>query len=171
MSAARFWVAAPHQFGPGKVHYIDPERPDRTACGKVLSAFPGKEAASGAASCQSCAKVIANRAESACRRAQYEAEAREREKQREEENAAWWDRYSAYLNTPEWRERSRLVIQRAGGICEACRKAPATQAHHLTYEHVFAEPLFELVATCKPCHDRIHALDDAARERKKAAVR
>ena len=64
--------------------------------------------------------------------------------------------YAAYLKSPEWRAKSKLVILRAQGICEGCRERPATQAHHLTYEHRFNEFLWELVAICDDCHTRIH---------------
>src|SRR5690349_24432691 len=34
----------------------------------------------------------------------------------------WWSRYNAYLKTPAWRSRRSMVLQRAGGWCEGCRK-------------------------------------------------
>lgn len=68
----------------------------------------------------------------------------------------WWKRYNEYLESPAWKIRRDLVMQRAGGICEGCRMASAEQVHHLTYEHVTNEFLWELVAICKPCHSRIH---------------
>jgi hypothetical protein len=57
-----------------------------------------------------------------------------------------------------------MVIRRAQGRCEACGTAPATAVHHTTYTHVFHEPLFELVAICRPCNDRLTALDRQRRE-------
>jgi len=77
------------------------------------------------------------------------------------QGSEWWLKYNAYLKTPEWQEISGKVIKRAGGVCEGCGRARAIQAHHLTYAHVFDEFLFELVAVCKDCHDRLHA-DEAA---------
>ncbi len=64
--------------------------------------------------------------------------------------------YAAYLKSPEWRAKSRQVILRAQGMCEGCRERPATQVHHLTYEHRFNEFLWELVAICENCHARVH---------------
>jgi hypothetical protein len=64
--------------------------------------------------------------------------------------------YKGYMESEEWKEKSRLVIERGNGICEACRHSPATQAHHLNYEHVGEEPLYDLAAVCKPCHEKIH---------------
>ncbi len=64
--------------------------------------------------------------------------------------------YGVYLRSPEWQERRRLVLLRAQGNCEGCRLAPATDVHHRTYDNVGHEFLFELLALCRPCHDRYH---------------
>jgi hypothetical protein len=64
--------------------------------------------------------------------------------------------YAAYLASEEWAARRDKVMQRAGGFCEGCRAQPATEVHHLTYEHVTQEFLFELVAICGDCHARFH---------------
>lgn len=155
------WAADPHKFGPGKVHGIDPEKPLQTYCGKVMSAYPGKPVSGRDVSCQICAaaptKRKANEERSLELRLQYEAEQKLRETIKAQEDAEWWARYNGYLRTPEWRRRSALVIARAGGICEGCRENPAKQAHHLTYENVGAEFLWELRAVCNGCHDRYHA--------------
>jgi len=64
--------------------------------------------------------------------------------------------YDAYLLSGKWAEKRRKVLKRAGGLCEGCREREAEQIHHLTYRHIYDEFLFELVALCRPCHDRIH---------------
>jgi 5-methylcytosine-specific restriction endonuclease McrA len=76
--------------------------------------------------------------------------------QREAESREWWARYTAYLATPQWEARRRLVLQRAAGICEGCRIRAAVQVHHLTYSHVGNELLFQLVALCTACHEKAH---------------
>ena len=68
----------------------------------------------------------------------------------------WWDAYRQYLTTTEWRERRWRVMQRAGYICEGCGTERATQVHHLTYDRVGREMLFDLVAICDDCHHSIH---------------
>lgn len=65
--------------------------------------------------------------------------------------------YGAYLRSPEWAAKRRLVMKRCGGICEGCMVNPATQVHHLTYDHVGDELLFELVGICRQCHEKVHA--------------
>lgn len=68
----------------------------------------------------------------------------------------WATLYADYLRSAEWAARRDKVMERASHRCEGCRERLATDVHHLTYEHVTQEFLFELVALCAECHDRIH---------------
>jgi len=78
---------------------------------------------------------------------------------RRRRDAVWWARYNAYLQSPEWRAKRDAVFDRELGVCQSCRKHAATQVHHLTYDHVFHEPLFDLAAVCDECHDRLHPVE------------
>lgn len=71
--------------------------------------------------------------------------------------AQFFERYDKYLRSPEWRAKRQQVFERAHGMCEGCATAKATQVHHLSYAHVGNEFLFELVAICDQCHERLHA--------------
>lgn len=92
----------------------------------------------------------------ALRTAGYEAKSLKRDqetnKQKKHLNQAWWVWYDGYLASSIWKEKRRLVMLRAQGVCEACRSESATEVHHLSYAHVGKEPLFDLVAVCKSCH-------------------
>lgn len=72
---------------------------------------------------------------------------------------AW---YATYLASPEWAVRRHRVLARCKGVCEGCGEGPAREVHHLTYEHVGHEFLFELVGLCRQCHTRIHEKPDAS---------
>ena len=78
------------------------------------------------------------------------------ERIREKYSEKFWNEYSDYLATPEWDALRRGVLERANGKCEGCRSRPPEEVHHLSYEHVGDEFLFELVAVCKECHKRLH---------------
>ena len=67
------------------------------------------------------------------------------------------EKYYEYLESPQWKEKRRAVLQRDNYVCQACLHRRASQAHHLTYEHIYNEPLFELVAVCSTCHEKLHA--------------
>jgi hypothetical protein len=64
-------------------------------------------------------------------------------------------KYYDYLSTPAWRDKRAAVLKRDGFVCRYCNNK-ATQVHHLTYDNIYNEPLSDLVAICKPCHDREH---------------
>ncbi len=64
--------------------------------------------------------------------------------------------YSKYLKSQEWKRKREKVIARANGLCEGCLENPAEVVHHLNYDHVGSEFLFELVALCELCHNRLH---------------
>lgn len=69
------------------------------------------------------------------------------------------DKYIPYLKSKEWKTKRLLVLKRDNYVCQSCLKSKATEVHHLTYKHVFNEPLFELVSICNPCHTLITKLD------------
>lgn len=71
-------------------------------------------------------------------------------------NQEFWLMYEDYLRSPEWKQRRGLVLQRANGICEVCEINEPVDVHHETYEHLCCEPLEDLKAVCKFCHDYLH---------------
>jgi 5-methylcytosine-specific restriction endonuclease McrA len=91
------------------------------------------------------------------------------EQQRQTE---WRVKYEDYLRSEQWQSKRRLVFQRCAGICEGCRQAKATQVHHLTYEHLGDELLWELAAVCRECHERVHeiSLRNFARQRHRPEI-
>lgn len=68
-----------------------------------------------------------------------------------------YETYEEYLRHPKFLAVRKRVMERAGGICERCRKRPATQPHHLRYPvwGTFDVPE-NLLAVCRPCHAAIH---------------
>jgi hypothetical protein len=70
------------------------------------------------------------------------------------------EKYQAYLASREWASRKEAVKRRSGGTCERCLINPMDHVHHLTYARKYAEPLTDLQALCKPCHDFTHAKSD-----------
>lgn len=69
--------------------------------------------------------------------------------------------YEYYLKSPEWAEKRKSVIERANGKCERCGETrPPLEVHHLTYQHIFDEPLDDLQLVCKGCHEFLHLRSD-----------
>ena len=73
-----------------------------------------------------------------------------------QQSTRFWQDYAVYLKSVEWRKKRSQVFKRAGYICERCHQGEAVQAHHLTYAHVFNEPLEDLQAVCYRCHELTH---------------
>lgn len=151
------WRSAAHSYGSPRVHFLSPDDAERTLCGKRLTDIGGGRAAADApVTCKSCDTASVRRVEREQRRqawvARIGAQEQERARALDERRAA----YVAYLQTPEWRARRELVMQRAGRLCEGCRLEVATEVHHVTYEHLGNELLWELRAVCRGCHERIH---------------
>ena len=95
-------------------------------------------------------------------REQARIDALERQQERDVERAEWWNWYNNYLNSPEWHDRRRKVLERARGICEGCGDRRAVHVHHTTYAHVGNELLFELAALCEQCHELAHSKNPTA---------
>ena len=70
-------------------------------------------------------------------------------------------KYKEYLASKEWAAKRSRVMERAANLCEGCREVNATEVHHMNYEHLFDEFLFELVALCHSCHARWHQENEA----------
>ena len=105
----------------------------------------------------------------AIKRARWQDLCTEQEINHRTRTTDWWQRYKTHLKTPEWQEKREQVLERDGYLCQACLKRRATQAHHLTYDHVGNEPLFDLVAICKVCHAELHKEDGNGRQNAKVS--
>jgi 5-methylcytosine-specific restriction endonuclease McrA len=87
----------------------------------------------------------------------YEISKKEFESNKQE----WFNQYSKYLQSPEWKKKRELVLKRDNYKCQACLTGLATQVHHKSYEFVDlsgSEPCFDLIAVCYPCHCKIEEM-------------
>ena len=65
--------------------------------------------------------------------------------------------YQQYLQSHSWRLKRDAVMRRDNRLCQGCLRNQATEVHHLTYDRIFDEMLFDLVAVCHDCHiNKIH---------------
>lgn len=64
--------------------------------------------------------------------------------------------YRVYILSDEWRRLRLLIILRAKGICERCRRWPVVNVHHLTYARLGSELLTDLLGVCIKCHQELH---------------
>src|SRR5579872_6752263 len=68
--------------------------------------------------------------------------------------------YKTYLASREWALKREAVRRRSGNKCERCKKGPQDAVHHLTYANVGNEPLENLQAICRPCHEFLSGKSD-----------
>lgn len=73
-----------------------------------------------------------------------------------ERRADWFEDHDEYLKTESWRMKRELVLKRDNYLCQGCRSSRAVHVHHLTYENVKDELLFQLVSLCEECHRKAH---------------
>lgn len=156
------WQANPHEYGAGKIHVIDEEDPAKTMCGRYLDAVPGK-VFTGKPTCKVCMDRVVARPVQRKQSEIYEAQRQQVDAAREFERKQWWAQYNVYLKSEQWRKVRARVLKRAQYRCEGCDECAASQVHHLTYENMGNEFLWELRAVCNACHDRFHAQQDERR--------
>ena len=62
----------------------------------------------------------------------------------------------AYLSSPEWKAKRKLVLKRDNYTCQGCGSIGALECHHIRYDNLTQEPLEDLVMLCRKCHGAIH---------------
>jgi len=72
-------------------------------------------------------------------------------------NQEAWNEYDNYLNSDKWKLKRKKVLERDNYLCQACLTSKAQEIHHLTYENIYDEPLYQLISVCKRCHDKIES--------------
>lgn len=74
----------------------------------------------------------------------------------EQDNIEWWNKYKAYLQTDTWKKKRQMVLERENWICQGCKVNKANHVHHETYQNLGDELLFQLIALCVDCHQKLH---------------
>ena len=74
------------------------------------------------------------------------------------------EEYDEYLKSPEWLRRRERRLFNDGYRCMMCGSAKNLNVHHITYDHVYNEPMEDLVTLCNRCHSIIHSDEERAKE-------
>ena len=77
-----------------------------------------------------------------------------------------WKEYVNYLRSEKWKKKRYAKGFQVGFLCERCGQysKASFEIHHKTYEHIFREPLVDLMFLCPNCHKIIEV--QKRRERK-----
>lgn len=89
---------------------------------------------------------------------QWSKRALESQSIKQKRQEEWRLNYQQYLQSETWARKREAVFDRCNGLCEGCRGSSATAVHHLTYDHLGHELLWELAAVCRECHERAHGI-------------
>jgi hypothetical protein len=76
--------------------------------------------------------------------------------------------YRAYLKSELWKDiRARVLARAPDGLCEKCKRAPATQVHHRSYDPatLAGTTIDSLTKTCARCHTKAERPDDRGQTR------
>ena len=65
-------------------------------------------------------------------------------------------KYNLYLLSDEWGALREAVLKRCGQRCEKCERIVPLEVHHIIYDRRYFEHLDDLIALCRPCHQRRH---------------
>ena len=68
--------------------------------------------------------------------------------------------YDLYLQSKEWKQKRSEVLFRDGHCCQLCGDEENLRVHHLTYNRIGDEALFDLVTLCSYCHANEHGKED-----------
>jgi len=77
-------------------------------------------------------------------------------------------KYELYLTTKEWREKKVKRLQIDGFKCCNCGSPHNLQVHHLTYDNIYNEDVYnDLITLCNDCHREIEKSPHTGKEYKK----
>ena len=71
-------------------------------------------------------------------------------------NCSWREEHAKYINSKQWKDKRKLVLDRDSHKCTSCGSAESLHIHHLTYKNFKNEPLEDLTTLCKYCHAKVH---------------
>lgn len=74
--------------------------------------------------------------------------------------------YKAYIKSEAWRKKRKQALAHHGHTCGDCGKESfhGLDIHHLSYKHLGAELMDELMPLCRPCHVKRHEQKERKRK-------
>ena len=75
--------------------------------------------------------------------------------------------YKEYLQSEHWKKKRREAIAEGGGKCMICGNTDNLHVHHITYEHLGNEAIYELACLCHECHQDVHVIKEKMKGEKK----
>jgi len=81
--------------------------------------------------------------------------------QKQHRDKPWrWPLYQEYMRSEEWKQKRQIILERDQRWCQLCGDEDNLRVHHLTYNRVGDEALFDLVTLCSHCHANEHGKEE-----------
>ncbi len=61
-----------------------------------------------------------------------------------------------YLKSDQWQHLRKVVLDRNNHKCMLCPNTTKLNVHHITYQNLFNEKLYQLKTLCSDCHTNLH---------------
>lgn len=73
-------------------------------------------------------------------------------------SSCWFTNVRSCVAARDWERLRRMIIARAGGVCESCGRSPGTEAHERWHydDDRGVQSLRRLILVCGPCHEVTH---------------
>ena len=68
----------------------------------------------------------------------------------------WWEIYTDYMNSEDWKEKREQRKAIDGFKCVLCDSEDKLQVHHYHYDNAGDERMDDLITVCYDCHRKIH---------------
>jgi len=70
----------------------------------------------------------------------------------------WKHFYKLYIDSKEWKKRSKAIKNERGNKCQLCSSFESLQVHHNTHERIGHEDDADLIVLCRRCHSKFHGV-------------
>jgi hypothetical protein len=82
-------------------------------------------------------------------------------------SSCWFTNVRSCVAARDWERLRRMIIRRAGGVCECCGQSPGTDAHERWHydDTSGVQSLRRLILVCGACHEATHMGFANVRER------
>ena len=67
--------------------------------------------------------------------------------------------YYEYMKSPEWKAKREERLKHDNFQCQICHTAINLVVHHVTYDRLGNEDLYDIVKLCQKCHEKVHEKD------------
>lgn len=69
-----------------------------------------------------------------------------------------YEEYKQYLESDEWKVKREERLEKDGHRCVCCNSSDNLNVHHITYDRLKNESIYDLITLCRDCHEKLHKI-------------